>query len=637
MSSDGIASVHTYSVAIKNLLKRARNVKVNPSIEPALNASDFAGDIEEFGKLSNGSFLANNQAHYAAIETACRNTFYDLLASTSIDQPAFSEIWNLLDIVSILSDIEQCEPGLVFWLVEELLDSQTIDGCRSVFDYLDSRREHMTAKHFNKKELIILRACNELLRRLSRAEDAVFCGRVFIFLFQSFPLGDRSSVNLRGEYHVENVTIFENLPAKAETHQHEDIETEKQEGGVSETKEDLPSTTENGDTTDHAVLADSTTNSTQEEAKGKASELDTLYPIFWSLQESFSMPTRLFDTNHFQVFKKGLDLTIRKFQSVHQELQNRGTSRQLDESKRPAKRKRNSVDEEVSNSINPRYLTSRDLFDLEISDLAFRRYILVQALILIDFLLSLTPKAKRKLEHATNKSVLYSFTLSEEDAKWATETRSEITTYLQHGAEGKFYYRMVDTVLSRDKNWAHWKAEGCPLIERVPVSAEEFVMAQTGAQKTCTNKKLRATPLGSLDLKFLSDGDNADGLEKLKHPDRYSIPTAESFRGPIADDEFDAAMAKTDEEKQLALNARASKMWRTLRIASKSKLNLFDKIDDGNNIQALFQPEGDENRNKDDHPGSEQLVKDTTPTVADTVQLPLSENSLEVAQDTSVK
>lgn len=37
--------------------------------------------------------------------------------------------------------IEQCEPGLIFWLIEELLDSQTIDGCRKVFDYLESRRE----------------------------------------------------------------------------------------------------------------------------------------------------------------------------------------------------------------------------------------------------------------------------------------------------------------------------------------------------------------------------------------------------------------------------------------------------------------------------------------------------------------
>ena len=29
--------------------------------------------------------------------------------------------------------------------MEELLDSQTLDGCRTVFDYLDARRERMTA------------------------------------------------------------------------------------------------------------------------------------------------------------------------------------------------------------------------------------------------------------------------------------------------------------------------------------------------------------------------------------------------------------------------------------------------------------------------------------------------------------
>ena len=55
-------------------------------------------------------------------------------------------------------------------------------------------------------------------------------------------------------------------------------------------------------------------------------------------------------------------------------------------------------------------------------------------------------------------------------------------------------------------------------------------------------------------------------------------------------------MAKTAEDKQQAIDARASKLWRTLRIASKSKLNRFDKIDDGNNLQALFQPEEEENK-----------------------------------------
>jgi THO complex subunit 1 len=98
--------------------------------------------------------------------------------------------------------------------------------------------------------------------------------------------------------------------------------------------------------------------------------------------------------------------------------------------------------------------------------------------------------------------------------------KTDIATYLQQGTEGKFYYRMVDTVLSRDKNWARWKAENCPPFQRPPMSAETFAEAKTGAQKACTNKRLRAVPLGSLDLKFLSDGEHADGLEKFQDPER---------------------------------------------------------------------------------------------------------------------
>lgn len=95
-------------------------------------------------------------------------------------------------------------------------------------------------------------------------------------------------------------------------------------------------------------------------------ETNKLYPIFWSLQEYFSMPTRLFDSQHFKVFKDGLDLTIRKFQSVHQELQARGPSKYLDDNKRPTKRKRDGPEDEILNSFNPRYLTSKDLFELEV-------------------------------------------------------------------------------------------------------------------------------------------------------------------------------------------------------------------------------------------------------------------------------
>jgi len=57
----------------------------------------------------------------------------------------------------------------------------------------------------------------------------------------------------------------------------------------------------------------------------------------------------------------------------------------------------------------------------------------------------------------------------------------------------------------------------------------------------------------------------------------------------IVDDDFDIDMAKTKEEKDDAIRAKASKVWRTLRLASRSKLSQFDKIEDGNNIKVLFE------------------------------------------------
>lgn len=260
---------------------------------------------------------------------------------------------------------------MLFWLVEELLDTQTIDGCRVVFDYLDSRRERITARHFKAKNLIILRACNELLRRLSRAEDTVFCGRVFIFLFQSFPLGDRSSVNLRGEFHVENVTVFESLPPTTEINLEDGMELDqKQEKAEHESDaaksesavEQAKAALEHPENSSKAVKFDAQ----DEKAQEKPTDMDTLYPIFWSLQEDFSTPTRLFDNTNLQIFQKALSSTLVKFREVQQDLQARGTSKLHDDGKRGVKRKRNGQEDELSNSFNPKYLTSRDLFDLEV-------------------------------------------------------------------------------------------------------------------------------------------------------------------------------------------------------------------------------------------------------------------------------
>jgi hypothetical protein len=67
------------------------------------------------------------------------------------------------------------------------------------------------------KALVLLRTLNDLLRRLSKmGSTTIFCGRILTFLSGVFPLGERSGVNLRGEYGPtwEGIVDFSNNKAQ---------------------------------------------------------------------------------------------------------------------------------------------------------------------------------------------------------------------------------------------------------------------------------------------------------------------------------------------------------------------------------------------------------------------------------------
>ena len=362
-------------------------------------------------------------------------------------------VWNLLDILQYCGDRgmpprcfqvqtalmlpDLCSPQLVLLLIEELLDSQSIAGCRTVFNFLESRREAIVAVcrlricrgcsngfqiNSKNKDLVILRLCNELLRRLSRAEDPVFCGRVYIFMFQSFPLGDKSSVNLRGNFHVENVTTFEDFLKDASVN--ENSMQIDHDASVSAAKDDL--------------VSDTKTTKPEETDKSKDEkstlDIEALYPVFWSLQHSFSDPPRLFEEDNFKHFQRSLEATLAKFKEVPKVIQASDFDRKNEQEPRT-----DDSYEAFANTFNPKYLTSRDLFKLEVcktcrfalvaitddcqlSDLAFQRHILVQALILIDFLLTLTEKSKNKQFYQNaQKAMQYRFTLREEDVSFITD------------------------------------------------------------------------------------------------------------------------------------------------------------------------------------------------------------------------
>ncbi|THY24031.1 nuclear matrix protein [Aureobasidium pullulans] len=577
-------SVGIVSARLRALLQRAREIKSVETIDPPLPVSDLAQEVSALGK---NVFQSQPDAHkFSVVETAARKIFYETIQSTDIKTPGFVRMWDFLDLLLLCGELGQCEPILPFWLVEELLDSQTTEGCRTIFDYLESRRERLIQKDFHKTHLALLRSCNELLRRLSRAEDAVFCGRVFFFLFQTFPLGDKSSVNLRGEYHTENVTVFEkDPPADVEAPEPMDVVMEMEPDAESKSK----------DVKDTASTKDQAKISMDKKGEDVKNENSEFYPIFWRLQHDFSNPIRLFEDENFSPFKDGIEKTLTKFKKTPVVAQTKSAG----DAQRGIKRKLGDDNgDQYASNYNPKYLTSRELFELELSDLAFQRHILVQGLILIDFLLSLTEKAKKKWAEvektsskSANRGLLYGFTLSEDNEKWVISTRSRIAGYLQEGPEGKFYYRMVDTVLSRDKNWVRWKLESCPQIVKEAVTPEENTEAKSGARQATVNKRLKAKPMGAIDVTFLAEVDNAKGLEALKDASRFTAPAPEKLVKGIESDDLDLEMAMTDDEMYSLEAAKQSKTWRALRAASRTSLALLDKVDPSTRLPALFKQE----------------------------------------------
>lgn len=80
----------------------------------------------------------------------------------------------------------------------------------------------------------------------------------------------------------------------------------------------------------------------------------------------------------------------------------------------------------------------------------------------------------------------------------------------------------------------------------------------------------------------------SEGKASAKIKSRFSIPDSESLMKGMANDDLDLEMAQTKDETNSLLGAKTSKAWRILRLSMKNKLSAFEKIDDGKNMQVLF-------------------------------------------------
>jgi THO complex subunit 1 len=105
--------------------------------------------------------------------------------------------------------------------------------------------------------------------------------------------------------------------------------------------------------------------------------------------------------------------------------------------------------------------------------------------------------------------------------EWAIHTKRAIVSALRDAPDGPAFARVVETVITRDKNWARWKENNCPPISLKPVAGESFAKATKSVKSVCATRPKRSVPLVGMNLEFLSEPDPANGIEETTSLPRY--------------------------------------------------------------------------------------------------------------------
>ncbi|XP_024521962.1 THO complex subunit 1 [Selaginella moellendorffii] len=353
-------------------------------------------------------------------------------------------ITRLLDIVLYLCEKTHVEGGMVFQLLEDLTEVSTIKDCKEVFAYIEGKQEVLgKTELFGRGKLVMLRTCNQLLRRLSKANDVVFCGRILMFLAHVFPLYERSAVNIKGVFNTSNETNYEK-----------------------DQPDDVP--------------------------------IDfNFYKTFWGLQEHFSNPAALIPRWH--IFSASLTIVLSAFDA--QPLgDDDSTSHQLDEGD--------------DMTFNTKYLTSCNLMSLELKDPSFRRHVLVQCLIVFDYLK--TPGKTEK--EAARESLKDEVKVLEDRVKRLLESTPP---------KGKDFLKSIEHLLEREKNWVWWKRDGCPPFEK---NVSERKSSIEGTKKRKQRWRLGNKELSQL-WKWADQNPNA-----LTDPQRVKTPPVHEYWTALAED-----------------------------------------------------------------------------------------------------
>uniref|UniRef100_A0A0C9QU23 TSA: Wollemia nobilis Ref_Wollemi_Transcript_9715_2293 transcribed RNA sequence n=1 Tax=Wollemia nobilis TaxID=56998 RepID=A0A0C9QU23_9CONI len=404
----------------------------------------------------------------------------------------------LLDIVLYLCERGHVEGGMIFQLLEDLTEMSTMKDCKEVFGYIESKQDVLGKQElFGRGKLVMLRTCNQLLRRLSKANDVVFCGRILMFLAHFFPLSERSALNIKGIFNTSNETKYE--------------------------KEHPP----DGISIDF-----------------------NFYKTFWSLQEYFCNPAPMLHAlSKWQSFAASLSTVLDTFEA-----------QPLGDDDANA----DDLEERDTEAFSIKYLTSSKLMSLELKDPSFRRHILVQCLIIFDYLKSAGKGDKDGPKESMREEI--------KDYEERVKKLLEIIP-----PRGREFLDSIEHILKREQNWVWWKRDGCIAFEK-PVP--ERKMAQDGIKKRRPRWRLGNKELSQL-WKWAEQNPNA-----LTDPQRVRMPSVIDYWKSLAEDMDPAAGIEAEYHHK---NNRVY-CWKGLRFSARQDLEGFSRYTE-HGIEGVIPPE----------------------------------------------
>ncbi|KAJ1529807.1 hypothetical protein ONE63_006550 [Megalurothrips usitatus] len=520
----------------------------------AVKSSFNKRDIDSLQKKFN-LFSADDNDKKSALDQGLRDFLLEQLASRKKRSSNDVSIWE--QYVSYC--ISACKRGLCtstmpVVLLGDVFDALTLQQCEQLFAYVEENvsiwKEDM---FFTPCKNNLLRMCNDLLRRLSRSQNTVFCGRILLFLAKFFPFSERSGLNVVSEFNLENITEFGT-------------------DGPGNLKE---------------ILAEDDNDHNEDDKGDMKITIDyNLYSKFWSLQDFFRNPNQCYNKVHWKSFSSHSNSVLSAFSSYKLDDVTESKRRKLDTTEKEMKME---TDESSSPSqvFFAKYLTNQKLLELQLSDSNFRRYVLLQFLILFQYLDS---QVKFKAEN---------FELKPDQVEWVKETTELICRLIRETPpDGPSFLLAVTHILKREEQWSNWKNEGCKEFQ-IPGGSSKPLEASAESGLTEKKRPLKARrrgrPVGEIIKDSSSQGRTfmgnseltklwnvcPDNLEACRGKDRDFLPSLDSY--------FEEAIEQTDpnamvEDGYKKIND-GNFGWRALRLLARRSPHFFTLS--SNNISKL--------------------------------------------------